>query len=400
MIGPREIHLTPRAQSLFDESDTNGFYFAVWSRDAFMFKTSTNAPAGIATPEKTGAESGTHVRVRDHFREAYHYTEIGESVLVGRDITADIQELHGFAGWLVAAGAGILALGLGGGWRLATRVIRPVEEIGATASRISAGNLSERIDLADTENELGRLAVVLNSTFARLDAAFAQQKQFTADASHELRTPLAVLISEAQSTLARDRSPAEYRETIEACLDAAQQMRRLTESLLELARIDANSAHIRREPVDLSAIAQRCVAKLRPLAELQGVSIQADLQPAALSGNADSLAQVMTNLLSNAIYYNRPGGQIRISTAQDSGAAILTVSDTGKGIEPADLPHIFERFYRADKSRSRADGHCGLGLAITKAIVDAHGGNIAAESKPGAGSEFTIHIPAKPAPTV
>ena len=134
----------------------------------------------------------------------------------GQSITADLKAINGFAWWLLAAGGGVLLLGLGGGWYVAGRAIRPVEDISATASRISAGNLSERISVAEADNELGRLARILNSTFARLEAAFAQQKQFTADASHELRTPLAVLISEAQTALARKRDAAEYRETVEA----------------------------------------------------------------------------------------------------------------------------------------------------------------------------------------
>jgi two-component system, OmpR family, sensor kinase len=183
---------------------------------------------------------------------------LGDCVLAGRVITADLAAMQRFAGWLVAAGGAVLALGLWGGWLLATRAIRPVEVISATASRISEGNLSERISVADTDNELGHLAGVLNSTFARLEAAFAQQKQFTADASHELRTPLTVLISEAQTALARDRSAAEYRETVEACLDTAQQMRRLAESLLQLARFDAGQERMERNTIDLAEMTRVC----------------------------------------------------------------------------------------------------------------------------------------------
>ena len=152
-------------------------------------------------------------------------------MLAGRSIVADLAALRRFAWLLLGAGGTVLALGLGGGWLLSSRALRPVEEIGLAASRISQGNLAERIDIADTDSELGRLAAVLNSTFARLEAAFAQQKRFTTDASHELRTPIAVLISETQTTLARERTAAEYRATVEACLDTAQQMKRLTHSL-------------------------------------------------------------------------------------------------------------------------------------------------------------------------
>jgi heavy metal sensor kinase len=271
-----------------------------------------------------------------------------------------------------------------------------VEDISATASRISAGNLSERISVPDADNELGRLAGVLNSTFARLEAAFAQQKQFTADASHELRTPLAVLISEAQTALARKRDAAEYRETVEACLDTAQQMRRLTESLLELARFDAGQEQIERSQLDLAETARGCIERLRPFAAERGIQIHCDLSPTQAFGNADRLTQVITNLLTNAIHYNKPNGEIRVSTQTENGVAILTVADTGQGIAPQDLPHVFERFYRADKSRSRAHGRFGLGLAICKAIVDADGGNIEVSSQLGSGTTFTVRLPADP----
>src|SRR5882724_10083432 len=258
-IGPREFHLSPENASLFDEGRTNAFYFAVWSREGTLFKHSNNASADLPIPERVAGDTRTHTRMRDRFREAYHFTELGDCVLAGRSISADLEARHRFTWLLLAAGGTVLALGLGGGWWLTTRAIRPVEQMSAAASRISAGNLSERISGADAENELGRLANVLNSTFARLEGAFAQQKQFTADASHELRTPLAVIISELQTTLARERTTPEYRETLEACLDTAQQMRRLTESLLELARLDASQEPLERSRLDLAETTVACV---------------------------------------------------------------------------------------------------------------------------------------------
>src|SRR6266404_5047226 len=261
--------------------------------------------------------------MREACREAFHFTEMGDCVLAGRNITADVKALGRFAWWLLAAGGTVLAFGLGGGWWLTTSAIRPVEEISAAASRISAGNLSERISGADTDNELGRLAGVLNSTFTRLEAAFAQQKQFTADASHELRTPLAVLISEAQTALARERSAAEYRETVAACLDTAQQMRRLTESLLQLARFDAGQELLQRSPFDLAETARATVDLLRPLAADRQIRVHCELAPAPIQGDEESVRQVITNLLTNAIQYNRDGGQITLAVTHDSLGALL-----------------------------------------------------------------------------
>jgi heavy metal sensor kinase len=395
-LRPREIRLSPEVSGLFEDTRTNGFYFAIWSRDRALLKSSTNAPVDLPLPMRVAGANLTHTRMRDALRESYHYTELGDCVLAGKNIAGDLNAMGRFALWLLAAGGTVLSFGLSGGWWLTTRAIRPVEEISAAASRISAGNLSERILGANADNELGRLAGVLNSTFARLEDAFAQQRQFTADASHELRTPLAVIISEAQTALARQRSSGEYRETVEVCLDAAQQMRRLTESLLELARFDASQEPIQHEQLDLSEGIRTCVERIRPLAQERGIQIRCDLPPVPVYGDADRLGQVITNLLTNAIHYNKPNGEIRVSIRGENGAAIVTVADTGAGIAAEDLPHIFERFYRADKSRSRAAGRSGLGLAISKANVEAHGGTIDVSSQPGVGTTFTVRLRADP----
>ncbi|TPW01180.1 MAG: integral membrane sensor signal transduction histidine kinase [Alphaproteobacteria bacterium] len=176
-FGPRATRFSPELLSLFDETQTNGFYFAAWTRDGSLLKRSTNAPPDLTLPERPGRDARTHTRMRDSFREAYYFTGLGDCVLAGRSITADLDAMRRFAWWLLAAGGAVLALGLGGGWRLTTRAIRPIEEISAAASRISAGNLSERIRGPGANNELGRLAGVLNSTFGRLEAAFSQRSR-------------------------------------------------------------------------------------------------------------------------------------------------------------------------------------------------------------------------------
>jgi heavy metal sensor kinase len=331
--------------------------------------------------------------MRENFREIYQFTELGECVLAGRSTLPEIKTQQRLAWVLLAAGGAVLALGLGGGWWLTGRAIRPVQDISAAAMRISAGNLSERITTADPQDEFGRLAAVLNSTFGRLESAFLRQKQFTADASHELRTPLAVLICEAQATLARERTSAEYRETIEANLAAAQQMRQLTESLLTLARLESGHENARREPFDLGELTQSCIDRIRPLAGERQITIRCDFAAAGCHGDDAQIRQVITNLLANAIHYNRDGGEVHVSTRVEGESAVLTVRDTGPGISASDLPHIFDRFYRADKARSGAEGHSGLGLAISKAIVEAHGGTVRAESEPGVGTTFTVRFP-------
>lgn len=389
-----EIRPPPNFEQLRQQEEERGIYFTIWNRDGSRMDGSTNAPTDLVRPnQEHPPDSGPHFRTRGVYREGYDYNREGRCVLVGRSIATELTAMRSFAFILAGAGAAVLVFGLGGGWWIATRAIRPVEVISAAASRISAGHLSERINVGDTDDELGRLAGVLNSTFARLEGAFAQQKQFTADAAHELRTPIAVLVSEAQTTLARQRTAEEYRATVEACLDTAQQMRRLTESLLELARFDAGQARIQHQPFDLAESVRACVELIHPLADKRGIQILCDLASAGVSGDATRLSQVVTNLLTNAIHYNKAQGEIRVQTRVDKSRVTLTVADTGPGIAPEDAPHIFERFYRADKSRSRSSDRTGLGLAICKAVVEAHGGSIELTSQPGAGATFTVRLP-------
>lgn len=406
---PREFHLPPQIAGLFDDGDTNGFYFVIWSRDQSELFRSANAAAGIVRPplpplllRENRAANNLPPRLRNPpeplppgtrgtFREMALSTPPGESIVVGRSIAAELKDLRRVALTLTAVGGGVLLLGLAGGGWIASRAMRPIQDISATAVKISAGDLSQRISTGETESELGQLAGVLNSTFARLDAAFAQQQQFTSDAAHELRTPVSVLLTQTQGTLNRERSAAEYRETLEACQRAAQRMRRLIESLLALARLDAGQETMKRLPFDFSRTIADCVEAVQPLATERGVKIQSDLAAINCLGDSERLAQVVTNLLTNAIQYNQPGGEVRLTLAAQDGLASLTVADTGPGIEPEALPHVFERFYRADKSRST--GGNGLGLSISKAIVEAHGGTLEAASEIGTGSRFTVRLP-------
>lgn len=391
---PPPLKISTETLNLFDQSNPQSFYFAIWSplgRDRLR---SSNAPPELTIPDAVERAGGPQVRAYGQYFESYLHHVIGYRILVGRSIAPELAARRRFALWLVAAGTIVLAVGLCGSWWLAGRALRPVQKISAAASRISAGNLSERIDVAETDNELGQLATTLNSTVSRLESAFEQQKQFTADASHELRTPLAVMISEAQTTLARLRSETEYRETVEACLSTAQQMRRLTESLLELARYDSGQENLHRTPFDLADLAGDGAGLLEPLAADRNVRIETDLSAAPTTGDADRIRQVIINLISNAIYYNKPAGHVRVSSRHTTGEAIIVVEDNGMGIAAEDLSNIFKRFYRADKARSRASGNSGLGLAICKAIVDAHGGQLTVTSKLGEGTTFTLTLPA------
>ena len=286
----------------------------------------------------------------------------------------------------------ILFVGLVGGWWFVGRSLKPISEISATAAKISGGDLSQRINVAEAESELGQLAAVLNSTFARLETAFAQQKQFASDAAHELRTPVSVILTQTQTSLNRERDAASYKQTVEACQRAAQRMRKLIESLLALARFDAGQEVLKRLRFDFSQTVADCAELVQPLAEERGVKIISEISPQEITGDSERLAQVVTNLLTNAIQYNKPEGEVRVKLEAVEGLAVLTIADTGQGIAAEDLPRVFGRFFRADQSRTGA-GNSGLGLAITKAIVEAHGGTIEVASVEAAGTTFTVRLP-------
>jgi len=315
-------------------------------------------------------------------------------ILAGRPIRSVRNDLSAFAWQLAGIGVVVLAVGLAGGWFISARILRPLASISATASSISAANLSERIDPEAIDRELEELAGVLNAMFDRLEGAFERQARFTADASHELRTPLTVLRTHAELALTRPRPAEEYRQTIETCLRASTRMTAIIEGLLTLARADADKLDLRQEPVDLRLVVEESVALLRPLADSKDVSLTTHCEPAEVAGDSLRLAQVVTNLLSNAVRYNKPGGAVQVGLTVSSGAAELSVTDTGCGIPDEDQPHIFERFYRVDKARSRASGGNGLGLAICKSIVEAHGGTIGFTTELNKGSTFWARLPA------
>jgi two-component system, OmpR family, sensor kinase len=403
-----EFRLPPDAAHLFDPGDPHSFYFQIFANfHEKEIARSTNqpdrtarigfikgAPNQINTIVDPSAYSNQPPRVVNFFenyRETADVLPSGEEIWVGCSIVPELKELHRTALNLSMIGGLILLVGLAGGGWLVGRAIRPIQAIGATSVKISAGDLSQRINVAEAESELGQLAAVLNSTFARLETAFAQQQQFTADAAHELRTPVAVMLTQTQTALNRERSAPEYRETLEACQRATQRMRRLIESLLELARFDAGQEPMKRLQFDLSKTAQDCVELIRPLADERGLNIHCELPPLECHGDAERLAQVITNLLANAVQYNKTNGEVQISAQLQDGTVVLTVRDTGQGIAAVDLPRVFERFYRADQSRS--SGQTGLGLAISKAIVEAHGGTIEVSSQPDVGTTFTVRLP-------
>ena len=295
-----------------------------------------------------------------------------------------------------------LALGLplavviitAGGYWLVRRALTPVEQITRAAERITQFNLSERLPVAKTGDEIERLSLSLNRMITRLDDALQNSKRFVADASHDLRTPLTILRGELESFAADARLDAELHDRVGSLLEEVVHLGKIVEQLFTLSRLDAGEAKTEWTNFDLSELVKTTAEQMNLLAEDKGISIAVESkQLAMVKGNRVRLKQVVVNLLDNAIKYTPAKGAIQLRVLAANGHAVLEVADNGIGIPPDALPHIFERFYRVDQARSAESESAGLGLAIVKAICTAHGAEVAAESAAGKGSCFRVKLP-------
>lgn len=281
------------------------------------------------------------------------------------------------------------------GYMITRRALQPIQDIRRTADEIGSGSdLSLRIPAERTQGEVRQLADTFNHMFGRLEQSFEKERQFTSDASHELRTPLAVIRSQAEYALLPDTEPEELREGMEVIHSQAERMSELLSRLLLLARADNGREQLKKEPVDLSALAQQALEMVRTKAENRGMALQSVIEPGLIViGDSASLIRAFQNLLENAVQYGRDGGYVRLSLSGDGEQIICKVEDNGIGIAPEHLDKIWDRFYRVDTVRGAADGNSGLGLSIVRWIVEEHGGTITVESEPGMGSCFSVRLP-------
>jgi len=302
--------------------------------------------------------------------------------------------LHRLLFWLALGLPFIVAVAVGGGHLLVTRALAPVEIIGRKAEQISLRNLSERLPVVPTGDELERLSIAVNHMITRLDEAFQHNRRFMADASHELRTPLTVIRGELEAAAQQARLPSDLRDTIGNVLEEVERLAGIVECLFALAKLEAGDAQAKWAQFDLAKLATTTAEQMCLLAEDKGVSISCDAPRAiAVEGDSARLKQVVVNLLDNAIKYTPPGGKVNLSVAESNATAVLEVADNGIGIPATEQPHVFDRFFRVDKARSRDLGGAGLGLAIVKSICTAHGGQVAVQSIEGHGSRFKVELP-------
>ena len=285
------------------------------------------------------------------------------------------------------------------GYFLARKSLAPVIEMSRQAQRISAKNLDERLNVKNERDELGQLATIFNALLARLEASFEQQRRFMADASHELRTPLAIVRGESEVALARADRPAEdYRASLAVAHDESKRLTKIVEDLFTLARADAGQMQARFAPIYLDELVGDCVRSIGVLAQKKQIDIDFSSDAEMpLNGDESLLRRLFLNLLDNAIKYNRSGGTVSVVCLKKTEHFLVEINDSGAGIPPAEQTHVFERFYRVDKARSRVEetetSGAGLGLSIALWIAEIHRGTIKLVSSDTSGSVFAVEFP-------
>jgi heavy metal sensor kinase len=355
------------------------------------------------TPEQVrtlaGAAEFTDVQLdQEHFR--FHNSVLaGDSansflIRVGIPLASADDARRGFLhAVLFLAPLGVLVSALLG-WQMSRRALRPMKELAAAARGIDVDKLQQRLPRSGAGDEVDELAQSFNETLVRLENSVGEMRQFTASISHELRTPLTILRGEAEVALLESHSVEDYRRLLVSQLEEFDSLTRMINDLLILARAEAGEIRWSEQNVDLSHLAVSLAEQLEPVAAAKNLRLETAAEPSVHArGDAFWLERVILNLLDNAIKFTPNGGRIRLSVAAENGCAKLQVTDEGIGIPAEALPHVFERFYRAEPSRSKRIPGAGLGLTLVRWIVEKHHGRITAESAPGQGTRFTMWLP-------
>lgn len=309
---------------------------------------------------------------------------------VGRLLDNQVSVMEDLRLILIVTGIAAVCLSLFLGALVINRLLQPLDNMTEAAMRITkADDLSLRLPDTGRRDEIGNLTMVLNRTLERLERLFHARQRFLADVSHELRTPLTTIRGNVD--LMRRIGEADP-EILDVVSDELDRMTRLVGDLMLLARADTGGLPIQRQPVDLDTVFLDVFRQVQSIDQEVHISVE-EVDQVCVMGDPDRLKQLVLNLVDNAIKYTPEGGRVMMSLSQKDGRATLVVKDTGIGIPAVDLPHIFDRFYRVDKARTRAQGGSGLGLSIAKWIVEAHGGRIEVESEVGVGTTFSVHLP-------
>jgi heavy metal sensor kinase len=346
----------------------------------------------IGTGVATAAASSSHYRTLE---TAATMPGRRYRILVAAPLEETEFTLRRLRGVLLGSAPLVLLIGSLGGYWMSRRALKPVDAITRAAQSISIENLSQRLAVPASGDELQRLSETWNNMLERLEAAVKRLSQFTADASHELRTPLTLIRATAELTLRRERSVETYREALRHIIDDSDRTARLIEDLLLLARADAGLPLLPLDRMELMPLVRDVCEQGQILAQARQVEISAEApeQPVYVDANDPQLRRLLLLLVDNAVKYTPAGGRITVSVGMELSGATVTVRDTGIGIPDSALPHVFERFYRVDESRNREAGGSGLGLSIAQWIAERHHARLEAESMVGHGSAFRVRFP-------
>ncbi len=385
----------------------SGVFFEVWNSELQRVFRSPNFPLHLQTPPPIGitdnqlelAESNgivynlyeTPVNVFSHGGKdsCSYYIRTGQSIIYIDRILQKIRSLLLLMAPLILLFAGF------GGWYLTRRALKPVSDITRTARDISLYHLDRRLPQPHTDDELGELVQTLNDMIDRIEKGVENIRQFTADASHELRTPITAIRGEIEVALRRLRSREEYKDTLKSSLQELQWMEKMVNDLLLLSRADAGELHLYIETCNLNELIKECRQTQTLPAKNKDIRFVMNLPTEIIMVKIDAyrMRQVLCNLIDNALKYTDIKGEVNLSVKKSDNTAVIIIADNGCGIDEKDLPLVFNRFYRADKSRSREEYSSGLGLSICKWIVEAHKGKIELQSKTGKGTTVKVLLP-------
>ena len=360
-----------------------------------------NASKGVITFETTRSVGDAPLRIITHpVLEKNHITKIVQVASSLEDVEDALNTL--FIILIITVPLALMVASLGGLF-LANKALKPVDDVTQTARMITSQNLNQRIKPLKVKDEISRLIDTFNEMISRLDQSFRQIKQFSADASHELKTPLTILKGEVEVALRKERKPDEYEQTLRSNLEEINRMSQIVNDLLVLSKADTGELRLNKQDLDLAEVLNEVVAQLNLMIQSKNLRMETSNPPEGMHilGDPLRMRELFINLIENGIKYTEEGGTIRVTLTKDmsdpggknGGYARIVVSDTGMGIAQGDQSKIFDRFFRLDKARSRDQGGSGLGLSISKWIVEAHQGKIEVESEIGKGSSFIVRIP-------
>jgi len=380
----------------------SGDYFALYAEDGELIYSSATLQA--SPPTRIRTEQSKHpsmwTRTIDghpirFIREKFSVNQRAYVVLMGIPADDAIETLHLFRAYLFMFAPALFVLAAGLGYWMSRRALSPVDELVRTARGIGGSNLSSRLRKLNTGDELQRLSDTLNEMLDRIESTFLRVTQFTADASHELRTPVSLVRTEAELALRRSRTENEYKESLRHILLEAERTTVLIEQLLSLARADSGRETLNMQSINLSETLGSVAESWKQVAAIRDLSFSTriDDQSAFVTGDETLLRRLIDILLDNAFKYTPTPGTVSLMLENRGDVVVITVQDSGAGIPHEEQGKIFERFYRIDKARSRAQGGTGLGLAIAQWIVSQHRGSIRVESRPGEGSIFLVELP-------